>query len=166
MAKYRGALPQLSNDVFLTDGGIETVLIFRDGIDLPEFAAFTLLDDDDGAEALRRYFRRFTDVGRAAGTGFVGESATWRASRDWGHKLGYDAAALERANRAAIEMLTDLRDEYEEGGSPFVVSGCIGPRDDAYDPSRLWRPTRRSATTPSRSRRSATPTPTSSPRSR
>ncbi|MEO1132317.1 MAG: homocysteine S-methyltransferase, partial [Cyanobacteria bacterium J06639_1] len=40
MARYRHQLPQLSDRLFLTDGGIETTLIFREGFDLPEFAAF------------------------------------------------------------------------------------------------------------------------------
>jgi hypothetical protein len=32
-------LPQLGSGLFLTDGGIETSLIFLDGLDLPYFAA-------------------------------------------------------------------------------------------------------------------------------
>jgi hypothetical protein len=30
-------------NLFLTDGGLETTLLFRDGFDLPHFAAFHLL---------------------------------------------------------------------------------------------------------------------------
>jgi hypothetical protein len=45
---YRERLPQLEGDLFLTDGGLETVLIFHEGIDLPLFAAFDLLKDEEG----------------------------------------------------------------------------------------------------------------------
>lgn len=56
MAKYRKALSQSQGNVFLTDGGIETTLIFLDGHDLPYFAAFHLLKSSSGEERLKRYF--------------------------------------------------------------------------------------------------------------
>ncbi len=133
MAKYRAQLPQLGTDLFLTDGGLETTLIFHEGVDLPEFAAFVLLDDPGGVERLRDYFRRYMAVAAEAGLGFVAEAATWRANPDWAAKLGYDAARLADVNRRAIEMLVELRPEYEEAArAPFVVSGAIGPRGDGY----------------------------------
>src|SRR6185369_15095340 len=109
---YRHALPQLDGDLFLTDGGIETTLIFHEGLDLPDFAAFHLLQTPAGEAALRKYFTTYADLARRHRTGLVLESATWRASRDWGARLGYDAAALADANRRAIALLdviaTDL----------------------------------------------------------
>ena len=69
MSKYRSRLPQLSGEMFLTDGGIETSLIFHDGLDLPHFAAFHLLQDAEGRAALRRYYRRYAELARAAGVG-------------------------------------------------------------------------------------------------
>ncbi len=138
---YRDRLPQLDGGVFLTDSGLETVLIFADGIDLPLFAAFVLLDDEAGTERLRRYFLRHMAIAAAAGVGFVGETPTWRASPDWATRLGFDAAALDRLNRRAVRMLADLRDDYErEAGAPFVVSGCVGPRGDGYRPDTLMTP--------------------------
>src|SRR5262249_14569514 len=59
---------------------------------------------------------------------------------DWGKKLGYGAEALQRINRAAIEMMLDIRYRYETSASPMVVSGCIGPRGDGYAPGALMRP--------------------------
>ena len=94
MSKYRHRLPQLDGRLFLTDGGLETTLIYHDGIDLPAFAAFDLLKDEDGTETLRRYFARYVDIARTRGVGIVLESPTWRANPDWGARLGYDAAAL------------------------------------------------------------------------
>lgn len=133
MAKYRNNLPQADGGLFLTDGGIETTLIFLDGLDLPYFAAFDLLRTPDGEAALLRYFRRYAELARQHGAGLVLESATWRASPDWGARLGYDAGALATVNRQAIALLERVRDEVE-AGQPVVISGCLGPRGDGYVP--------------------------------
>jgi S-methylmethionine-dependent homocysteine/selenocysteine methylase len=135
-AKHRDHLPQLDGALFLTDGGIETTLIFHDGIDLPEFAAFPLLETDEGRAALRRYFRPYLELARDRGVGFLLEAPTWRANRDWGAKLGYSEDALAAANRRAVAFMEELRDEHEDG-RPFVISGCIGPQGDGYDPDEL-----------------------------
>lgn len=37
----------------LTDSGLEPWLVFHRGVDLPHFAAFTLLDQPEGARAAR-----------------------------------------------------------------------------------------------------------------
>lgn len=137
MAKYRHHLPQLDGGLFLTDAGIETTLIYHDGQDLPHFAAFHLLRDAEGTEVLKRYFRRHARIAREEGTGFIFESATWRASLDWGETLGYSREALAEINRKAIAMLFDLREEFETWATPCVISGCIGPRGDGYDPGRM-----------------------------
>lgn len=137
MAKYRHELPQLSDRLFLTDGGIETTLIFHEGVDLPCFAAFDLLKDEKGTEVLRAYYGRHARIARQNGVGFILESATWRSSPDWGEKLGYSAQDLEAANHKAIELLFELREEFETPACPMVISGCIGPRGDGYDPGRV-----------------------------
>src|SRR5215470_4781306 len=84
MSKYRNRLPQLDGGLFLTDGGIETTLIYLEGWDLPHFAAFDLMKDKQGRDALRKYYERYIDVARSGGHGFILESPTWRASSDWG----------------------------------------------------------------------------------
>lgn len=132
MKSYRESLPQLGQRLFLTDGGVETTMIFHEGIDLPEFATFVLLADDHGTSMLRNYYRRYLEIAVKTATGFVLEGVTWRASRDWGAKLGYDADALADLNRAAVKLMTDLRNEYADSGIPIVVSGNIGPRGDGY----------------------------------
>jgi S-methylmethionine-dependent homocysteine/selenocysteine methylase len=129
-----------SNRLFLTDGGIETTLIFDDGIDLPDFAAFHLLRDDSGRAALKRYFARHIRVAQQAGFGFILESPTWRASRDWGDRLGYSKAELQAANASAISMMIDLRATYARDDFPILVSGCVGPRGDGYIAGELMRP--------------------------
>ena len=132
MARYRHALPQLNGRLFLTDGGIETTLIFHEGLELPHFAAFHLLRTPEGTAALDRYFRTYAELARRFGAGLILESATWRASADWGDRLGYRAASLADANRRAIALLEAIRDEYESAATPVVVSGCVGPRGDGY----------------------------------
>ena len=135
--RYRGELPQLSDELFLTDGGIETTLIFHRGLDLPEFAAFDLLKDDQGTEELRRYFVPYLELAKEQGVGFVLESPTWRASPRWGEELGYDADELDRINRRAIALMAELRNRYASDVSPLVISGCIGPQDDGYNPKQM-----------------------------
>ena len=134
---HRARLPQLDDGLFVTDGGIETTLIFHDGLDLPEFAAFHLLRDDEGTAALRRYYEPYAELARQRGAGLVLESPTWRASPRWAEQIGYSLAELDALNRRAIDLMVELRDEYSTGAAPVVISGCIGPQDDGYDPSVL-----------------------------
>ncbi|MEI6083971.1 MAG: homocysteine S-methyltransferase family protein [Verrucomicrobiota bacterium] len=130
MARNPAALPQLGHQLFLTDGGIETTLIFLDGLELPDFAAFQVLKTPAGAATLRKYFRSYAAIAKCFGTGLILESATWRASTDWGRRLGYTTAMLAETNRQAIQLLEEVRREYES--IPVVISGCLGPRGDGY----------------------------------
>ena len=134
MTKYRGNLPQLNGELFLTDGGIETTLIFHEGLDLPEFAAFDLLKSETGRNALRKYFTTYTEVAKQYQVGFVLESATWRANPDWAQKIGYSLEELDYMNRRAIQMLVDIREQYETNNGKMPISGCVGPRSDGYNP--------------------------------
>jgi S-methylmethionine-dependent homocysteine/selenocysteine methylase len=140
MAKYRNHLPQLDGQVFLTDGGIETTLIFHEKIDLPCFAAFDLLKEQRSTDVLRRYYTRYAAIARESGTGFILDSATRRANPDWAEKLGYSPRELDVANARAINMLFDLRAAHETATSPMVISGCVGPREDGYNPGALMSP--------------------------
>lgn len=132
MARHRKQLPLFTGQPFLTDGGLETTLIFREGITLPHFAAFDLLKVASGRAVLERYFRTYAEMAREHRIGCILESATWRASADWGVRLGYSAAELAAANRAAIELLVPLARRYESAATPIVLSGCVGPRGDGY----------------------------------
>ena len=137
MARYRNHLPQLSGGLFLTDGGIETTLIFHEGLELPYFAAFDVLKDDKGYAALQKYFRTYAALARRYAIGCILESATWRASPDWGTKLGYSVTALAELNHQAIRLLQEVREAYDHDTAPIVISGCIGPRGDGYNPAAL-----------------------------
>lgn len=132
MGKYRNDLPQLKGGTFLTDGGMETTLIFHEGADLPHFASFVLLADPAGRKQLKDYYTRYLDIAAKSRTGFVLDTATWRTNPDWGEKIGYDAKALKDANADAVDLLSALRSDYERPGIPIVISGTIGPRGDGY----------------------------------
>ena len=132
----RGALPFGPDRVFLAEGGQETELIFHEGIDLPCFASFPLVEREDGRAALHRYYGPFLDLARRQGLGIVLDAPTWRANRDWGAELGYDAERLADANRAAVAFVEELRTRYGHE-TAILISGAIGPRGDAYDPEEL-----------------------------
>lgn len=137
MAHYRNALPQLGGGLYLTDGGIETTLIFHEGLELPDFAAFHLLRTPEGEAALHKYFRTYAEIARRFAAGLILESATWRASADWGVRLGYTSRKLADANRNAINLLEVVRTEYQSDKTPVVISGCVGPRGDGYVPEHM-----------------------------
>ena len=136
MSKYRQALPQLRDELFLTDGGIETTLIFHEGATLPCFASFVLLQDQLGTAMLRRYFQRYAELAQGEGLGLVLETPTWRANPDWAAKVGYDLPALAEANRRSVDLLLDIRQSFETARTSIVISGNLGPRGDGYDPGR------------------------------
>jgi homocysteine S-methyltransferase len=132
MTKYRNNLPQLSDRVFLTDSGLETTLIFKDGIELNQFASFELLKTENGRRRLLDYFREHARTAVDAGMGFVLESPTWRSNADWGAKLGYSPEQLAEMNRQSIDLMVQVRDETETASSPMPISGNIGPLGDGY----------------------------------
>jgi S-methylmethionine-dependent homocysteine/selenocysteine methylase len=131
MTRYRNALPQLER-VFLTDGGLETALVFHEGLDLPCFAAFPLVLTEHGRETLTRYFRPYLGLARRHRTGIVLDAPTWRANREWGEKLGFGEEALAALNRAAMRFIAGLGAEYDGAETAVVLNGVIGPRGDGY----------------------------------
>jgi homocysteine S-methyltransferase len=137
----RQRLPQTSGTgLFVTDGGLETELIFHDRLDLPCFAAFPLLDEPDTRATLRRYYDRYLAIAREYDAGFVVETPTWRANPDWAERLGYSPERLDAANRAAVELAEEVRTAATAAGITAVVSGCVGPRGDGYDPGEAMTP--------------------------
>lgn len=140
MSKYRHRLPHLADRLFMTDGGMETFLVFHEGVELPAFAAFDLLRRADGLERLRRWYERYVALARVHGLGLLLESPTWRANSDWGRALGYDDDALADANRLSIGLLLEIRAALETCATPIVISGMLGPRGDGYLVGRLMSP--------------------------
>ncbi len=132
MKNDRTKLPQHSESLFLTDGGLETTLIFENGIDLPEFAAFPLLETEKGSGILRDYYLPYIEIARKNHLGFILESPTYRASKQWGDLIGLTEKQIQTANIQAIKLLVELRNNHANEDSPMVISGCVGPRGDGY----------------------------------
>lgn len=132
MTLYRDALPQLEGGLFLVHTGMETDLIFNKGIDLPEFAAFPLLENEAGQATIAWYLKKMIDIAGATGAGVILESPTWVANRDRAVPLGYTPVTLAAANRRAVGQMSRIRAAVTE--VPTVLSGNIGPRGDAYAP--------------------------------
>lgn len=116
----------------LTDSGLETTLLFHNQIDLPHFAAFPLLNKPRYQKLFSEYYTHHLELASKYNTGFILESATWRANKDWGFKLGYSLHDLEEINSLAILQLKQLKLKYSNDVQPIVISGCIGPRTDGY----------------------------------
>ena len=118
--------------LYLTEGGFETELMYLHGFELPCFAAFTLLDDPNGAAAMRALYARVCDVAAAEGFGILFGWLNYRASPDWGAKLGLSPVGLREATLRSIDFLDDLRKEYAAQVPHFLINDAIGPRGDAY----------------------------------
>jgi len=134
---YRNHLPQLDGELFVTDGGLETTLVFHEGIDLPLFAAFDLLKDEEGTNALRRYYEPYAQIAADNGTGLILDTPTWRASPRWAGELGYSNSELDGLNRKSVALIEEIRGRFEAPATPIVLNGVVGPQDDGYNPGVL-----------------------------
>ena len=121
----------------LTDGGLETHLIFYEGLDLPQFAAFPLLRQNDGRRALERYFNGFLDTAATLGLAFVLDTVTWRASAGWGARMDWNAKDIDAVNREAVDFAKGLQ---VGRARTVLVNGIVGPHGDAYRPDEVLTP--------------------------
>jgi S-methylmethionine-dependent homocysteine/selenocysteine methylase len=117
---------------WLADGGLETSMIYHEGFNLPHFAAFTLLETTAAREALERYFAGYLAHARNHRTGFVLDTATWRANMGWAPAMGLDEAAIRTANLRAVEFAQSFRARRESEALPILINGAIGPLGDGY----------------------------------
>lgn len=134
MTNNKTTLPHESENLFLTDGGLETTLVFLEGFELPYFAAFDLLKDKKGYDAIKNYYRRYLKIAKDFKTGFILESPTWRANPDWIEKIGYQKSDITAINKKAVQLLVDVKNEFANDSDSIVLSGCVGPRGDGYSP--------------------------------
>ena len=132
MPRYRNSLPQLSGDIFLTDAGVETDLMFNHGIEIREFAAHTLLPIPKSREALSRYFEGFLALANQQNTGFILDTVTWKAHRHWAEKLGATDDELKAANEENVRFIAELRARFSGNVKSIVLNAVMGPRGDAY----------------------------------
>lgn len=136
MARHGSKLPQLGSDLFLCDAGLETDLIFNRGIDIPEFAAHTLLPDGNASQELTQYFRRFLELAETCGAGFILDAPTWKAHSHWAKDLGSSTEDLRAANHEAVAFVRTLRDN-SSNSMPVLLNGITSPCGDAYEPENL-----------------------------
>ena len=123
--------------LYLTDGGMETTLVFHRGIDLNHFAAFELLSNEQGRQELKHYYQTYVDIAAKNNLDFILEAPTWRANSDWGSLMGYTVKQLGEINKDAIYFLRQLVSDQDHDAYHFILSGCIGPRGDGYLPGSL-----------------------------
>jgi S-methylmethionine-dependent homocysteine/selenocysteine methylase len=130
----------LKHHLYLTDGGLETTMIFQQGVTLNHFAAFELLNNEAGKQALRKYYIPYLKLAARYGTGFILETPTWRANPDWATKLGYSADELKALNREAVDFVKRVAKEFGSEGNQILISGTIGPRGDGYKVGHVMTP--------------------------
>ena len=132
--KSQTLLAAMGDQLFLTDGGLETVMVFHEGVDLPQFASFTLLNTTAGQAMLTSYCNAFLDEAASQGAGFVLDTATWRASAGWGQVMGLEPAQIDAINRKAVAAVQSLKAARTQAGQKVLINGVIGPHGDAYAP--------------------------------
>lgn len=125
---------RIGSQLWLTEGGMETELVFHDGIDLPCFAAFTLLDSDAGRERLVRYATEYLDVAAKLGRGHIMDTHTWRASHGWGVKMGLSAKRIAEINADSVRLLQSVRARRGAQADKILINGVVGPSGDGYAP--------------------------------
>lgn len=121
----------------VSDGGLETDLIFHRGVDLPEFAAYPLIWTAEGRTLLVEYFADYASVAAAAAAGLVLETPTWRANPDWGRRLGHHRTDLHDANSRCVDLLRGLAQRWTDSLDDVQVRGMVGPRGDGYRPGTV-----------------------------
>lgn len=119
-------------DYYLSDGGIETWLIYQKQVQLNHFASFELLNHAEGVSILQEYYQPFLELAAKNDLGFVLETPTWRANQDWGKTLGYSSNQLARINKNAVFFLRNMIEQMGYTSDRHVISGNIGPREDGY----------------------------------
>jgi homocysteine S-methyltransferase len=115
----------------VTDGGLETWLLFERSVDLPEFAAYPLAGTDDGRRLLDEYYGYYSAIANAAGAHLVLETPTWRANPDWAARLGHDRTSLGARIDDCVDVVRQVG-AHARADRAFLVSGCVGPRGDGY----------------------------------
>ncbi len=112
--------------LILTDGAIETRVVYEFHRDLNEFEVFTLLGDEQGRAILREIYASYAAIAKRFDLPMQLGTPTWRASRNWTN----DVAGVN-AHAAAL-----LRDAASSSGARTVIAGVIGPSCDGYEPSK------------------------------
>jgi len=120
--------------IVLTDGGIETRLIYEFGLPLPDFASFLALFSDEGRVALTAIYRGYMQIALDHDLPMQVGTPTWRAHAEGLARQGFAGAeAIAQVNGEAVDFLMGLRRMLGAEDKVFIA-GVLGPRHDGYDP--------------------------------
>jgi homocysteine S-methyltransferase len=114
--------------LILTDGGIETSLMFESGLALPEPLESAALV---GTDAMRELYAGYIEAARACDLPVIIGTPTFRAGARQAEAAGAD---VREVNAAAVRHHQALR-AAAGPGAPVLVAGVLGPYGDAYTPS-------------------------------
>jgi S-methylmethionine-dependent homocysteine/selenocysteine methylase len=124
--------PRKPGLLYLTEGGVETEIMYKWGHKLPHFAMFTLLDKPEAMADMKSMFARALEVAATQKTGLVLSSLDYRASPDWAALLGISADGLRDVHFRTVAFMKEVAAPFVEKIPDLVFSGVIGPRGDAY----------------------------------
>jgi S-methylmethionine-dependent homocysteine/selenocysteine methylase len=110
-------------DITLTDGGIETRIIYEFKRAIDDFEAYRLLADEEGRDILRRIYQSYVEVAARHGLPIQIGTPTWRASRKW-------TKNVQGVNAAAVGLLRSIRRQFRD--VQIILAGVIGPASDGY----------------------------------
>ncbi len=136
MTAQSALFPREDGLLYLTEGGTETEIIYRHGHELREFAMFELMDKPAAVADLQDMYRRYLDVAAKYGFAALMAGFDYRASPDWGKKLGYSAEGLREMQHMCIDFLRDVAKPYAGQLPRIAIAGTVGPRGDAYSLNR------------------------------
>lgn len=128
--------PRREGQFYLTEGGVETELMYKWGIELPHFATFPLFENPEAMAAIRGIFHRYLDIAAKYRLPALVSGLDYRASPDWGAILGYSRKALAEATLQSVDFTRELVQEYASDIPQGFVIGTLGPRGDAYQLNR------------------------------
>lgn len=124
-------------DLTITDGGIETHMIFLLGRELKNFALFECLKDPDGKAKLTQMYKSYLKCAQDRCCKMQLGSPTWRASSDHMAGMGYDVTEVAEYNRRGVEFMRSFREAHSDSGVHLTISGDVGPRGDGYVPDSI-----------------------------
>lgn len=128
--------PREDGILYLTEGGTETEVIYRHGHELRDFAMFELMNKPEAVRDMENMYRRYLDKAAQYGFSALMSGFDYRASPDWGAKLGYSAEGLREMQHKCIDFLRGVSRAYEDQIERIAIAGCIGPKGDAYSLNR------------------------------
>jgi homocysteine S-methyltransferase len=125
-------MPTVEDPLFLTEAGIETTLMYKNGWELQHFCLFERMREDRFMADLEAYHRRLIEVALERGVGHLLDGVHYRASPDWSAKLNMSDSELKQLTEKGLALYQELSEEYATEATPIPVGCCIGPRGDAY----------------------------------